>query len=317
MFKKLLLRLRGIKINKYGLINIPIFSLKVGHSCNNRCIHCFIDHKKIGGDLSTQKIKSIIDSIDEISVIEFTGGEPTIRGDIIELVKYAKDRKHLTRMQTNGNKFDDRVFTKKIAKYLDSVLIPVHSNNPIIHDKITKTVGSWRKTTNGMKNLKKTNVNISTQTVINKENKETLEETFNFIQYLIPKAFMSLTFPHPIGIAKSIEIVPSYISIYESIQTILKKHRKYLHIHYIPKCYLYPYQDDVVNVDNTDNGSKYKPGINYIEDWELIDYGEFNSNTRIKSIKCKECIFNNECIGVWREYGELYNFNKDVKPIKR
>lgn len=313
---RFLLRLKGIKIDKNGIINIPIFSLKVGHSCNNKCIHCFIDHKKDGGDLTTQRIKSVIDSVREKSVIEFTGGEPTIRNDIIELVKYAKKKGHLTRMQTNGNRFSDKTFTKKISKYLDSVLIPIHSVNPTIHDIITDTSGSWKKTIDGIKNLKKTNIDISTQTVINRKNVGTLKETFDFIHCLVPKAFMSLTFPHPIGIAKSTEIVPSYIEVYESVQAILNKHRK-LHTHYIPKCFLYPYQNEIVNVDNTDDGSEYKPGINYIDDWELIDYGEFDSNTRIKSIKCRECIFDNECIGVWREYGELYDFNKDVKPVKR
>ncbi|PIY82331.1 MAG: heme biosynthesis protein, partial [Candidatus Omnitrophica bacterium CG_4_10_14_0_8_um_filter_44_12] len=47
----------------------------------------------------------MIDSIKKakISIVRFTGGEPLLRNDIFELIKYAKSKGLKIRLNTNGS----------------------------------------------------------------------------------------------------------------------------------------------------------------------------------------------------------------------
>ena len=159
-----------------------------------------------------------------------------------------------------------------------------------------------------------------TQTVINKLNYKTLMSTFDMIQRILPGAIMNLTFLHTIGVANSTSIAPKYSDIAQYLQPVLKKYAYLIRTHYIPKCYLYPYHTVIdQNVDDGDNGSVIKDGIDYIVEgnlgWTRTNYGEYKENGKIKSAKCKKCIFDKECIGIFRTYGELYP-ELDLSPIE-
>ncbi len=84
--------------------------LAVNEHCNLRCIYCmpeegapFLDQAQL---LSTNEIKIILRAMSDLGVkkVRFTGGEPLLRKDIIDLIKYSSQRSifesvHIT---TNG-----------------------------------------------------------------------------------------------------------------------------------------------------------------------------------------------------------------------
>jgi wyosine [tRNA(Phe)-imidazoG37] synthetase (radical SAM superfamily) len=286
------------------------FTLRLGYSCNIRCIHCFTENNKSVEDLTGEEIKTTIDSIPKNALIIVTGGEPTVRSDLIELLKYMKNKGHLVQLETNGIRFHDSEYLKSLNPYVDMVYIPIHSHDPAIFDKITGVSGSWEKVMLGLKNLVESDIYITSITVINQLNYKTLLDTFDMIQSISPKQVMSLTFPHAIGAAHSTNIVPKYSEIKDYIQPVLKKYSPLMYAHYIPKCLLYPYQESVVYLEH-----KTRPGTDYINGkWQKTNYGVFEEGARIKSEVCKRCVFNNECTGIWREYGELYP-DPDLVPI--
>ena len=51
---------------------------------------------------------------------------------------------------------------------------------------------------------------------------------------------------------------------------------------------------------------------NKIKDYDFLDIKE-----KRKAPKCKECMFNNCCIGVWKEYIEQFKNCLDLYPIKK
>jgi MoaA/NifB/PqqE/SkfB family radical SAM enzyme len=298
----------------------PSFALKVGYSCNYKCIHCFIRHNQDKAeDIPLSVLKSLIDEVKE-PIIIVTGGEPTIREELPELLKHIKSKNKTVNIQSNGFKFGDESYFNSIKSYIDTALIPIHSNDMSIFDAITQVPGSGEKTIKALYNFSETDILTMTQTVINQLNYKTLLETFDMIQNILPGSPMNLTFPHPIGVANSTLIVPRYSDIAKYIQPVLKKYAYLIRTHYVPKCYLYPYHSIVAqNVDDGDNGSVVKDGIDYFVEgnigWTKTDYGEFKETEKIKSEKCKRCIFDKECIGVWREYGKLYP-ELDMNPIE-
>ena len=304
--------------------NMKYFDLKVGFSCNNNCIHCVITDKKSTNDLSTEEIKSIIDTIPKGDIVGFTGGEATIRSDFLELLRYAKETGHSTALQTNGAQFSDWDFAVDVSKLLDSVLIAIHSHISTVHDSIVRVQGMYDKTIEGFKNIIKLKIPCRTQTVISKLNIEDLLETYDFIQSIKPGIQMNLTFPHPNGNAyhNADIVVPRYSEIKDVIQSILKKYGKLLSTEAIPMCYLYPYQDDVYNIDE-DMRTSVRPGLDpanknntfFNKDGFTENYSESMLADKRKAKKCLECVFNDRCVGVWKEYIEFYRNNFDCFPI--
>ncbi len=114
------------------------FDLKVGFNCNNNCIHCVVADKRSTKNLTNQEIKSIIKKRPQNDCILFTGGEPTIRDDFLDLIKYTKKRGHKVFLQTNGTQFSNLNFTKKSSKHIDNILIAVHSCKEKVHDEIVR-----------------------------------------------------------------------------------------------------------------------------------------------------------------------------------
>jgi len=303
------------------------FDLKVGFTCNNNCVHCVITDKKDTKDLSTQEIKDIIDGVPKEQMVGFTGGEATIRHDFIELLKYAKDTGHATALQTNGTQFADWDFAAEAAKYLDDVLIAIHSHIPEVHNSIVRISGMYDKTIEGFKNIIKLKIPHSTQTVISKLNVDDLCETYDFIQGLDPGVNMSLTYPHPNGNAlHNADIVcPSYTEIKDILQKIFAKHASHLRTEAIPMCYLYPYQDRVYNFDEHLANNEDRRGMDpanknkqfFDESGITENYTTSIISEKRKGPRCIECIFNDRCFGVWKEYTTLHGKHFDLFPITK
>jgi len=303
-----------------------LFDLKVGYACNNDCIHCVVADKRKTRDLTTKEIKNCISHHSGLDKICFTGGEPTIRKDFIELLEFArsKDVKYIF-LQTNGRQFCDNTFAKEVSSYVDSILVAIHSYNSDIHDSITGKKGSFNETIKGFKNLIHINKShTSTQTVLSKKNYPQLVKTFNFIQKIAPVK-MNLTFPHPNGNAWTDfdNVVPQYKNIKKELYKCYLKHGKKLFIDAIPHCYIHPYVNWVNIHQRFENNCEPISGVdfanagagNFNNNGLTIDYLSVLLSDYRKTDTCKECIYYYECQGVWKEYFDKYKDDIDIYPV--
>lgn len=82
-----------------------VASIKVTQRCNLRCIHCTWVNK-ITTDLSLERWKEIIDTTYNRGcyIIFIEGGEPTLREDLTEIIKYIKNKGMLCVLFTNGTR---------------------------------------------------------------------------------------------------------------------------------------------------------------------------------------------------------------------
>lgn len=142
-------------------------------NCNQKCIHCYAANQEYSEteELSTEQWKKVIDICKKncIPQLTFTGGEPTLRKDLVELVKYSDW--FLTRLNTNGV-----LLTKKLCKELyeaslDSVQVTLYSNNPEIHNKLVGAP-NFDKTVQGIKNAIQAGLNVSINTPLCSLNKD-------------------------------------------------------------------------------------------------------------------------------------------------
>jgi len=166
--------------------------LALTFQCQNNCVHCYAGGPHTTSELSTPQWKEVINKLRTIGVFiaTFTGGEPTLRQDLPELLKYAQESGIVTGLITNGRKLQDKPYTRSLeAAGLDFVQVTLESHRPEIHDSITESKGSWAETVTGIKNAVDTEIYITTNTTLNQHNAADFLDTIDFLKKLGVAAF--------------------------------------------------------------------------------------------------------------------------------
>lgn len=149
--------------------------------CNQKCVHCYAAGQSGAEqrELSTSEWKEIIDKcrIAGIPQLTFTGGEPTMRDDLVELIEHAKW--FITRLNTNGILLTKELCQNLKAASLDSLQITFYSENKEIHNTL---VGACRydDTVSGIENALEAGISVSINTPICSLNKDYVD-TLKFL----------------------------------------------------------------------------------------------------------------------------------------
>ena len=147
--------------------------------CNQKCVHCYAAGQPQAEEqeLGTEDWKRIIDKCRDagIAQLTFTGGEPTLREDLLELIDYAKW--FITRLNTNGIKITEEFAKGLRAASLDSIQITFYSADEAMHNRL---VGAPRyaDTVQGIRNALSSGLSVSVNTplcTLNRDYVKTLE----------------------------------------------------------------------------------------------------------------------------------------------
>ncbi len=161
--------------------------LALTYRCNNDCSHCYNARSRTYPELNTEAWKKIIDRLWELNIphLIFTGGEPTLRDDLVELVNYAESKGQITGLNTNGRRLSDMDFLNSLIEAgLDHVQITLESHNPRIHDQMVNHKGAWDQTIAGLKNSLASSLFVMTNTTMLRNNQDSLAETLDFLGQL-------------------------------------------------------------------------------------------------------------------------------------
>ena len=166
--------------------------LALSFKCQNNCIHCYAGGPHETPELSTEQWKQVIDCLSDIGVfiVTFTGGEPTLRDDLPELLLYAQIKGMVTGLITNGRKLKDKEYVVTLEKAgLDFVQVTLESHKPEVHDLMTASSGSWKETLAGIRNAVNSQIYVTTNTTLSKHNASRFLDTIDFIKALDVAAF--------------------------------------------------------------------------------------------------------------------------------
>ncbi len=169
----------------------PVVVWNVTKACNLRCIHCYA--KATGeaskGELTTDEAKRIIDDLAEygVPVVLFSGGEPLMRRDLIELSEYASSKGMRVVISTNGT-----LITKDVAKRLKSVglsYIGVSLDGTrSTHDRFRGVEGAYDAAIRGLLNAMEEGIKVGLRFTINRRNYREIPHMFELMQkYGIPR----------------------------------------------------------------------------------------------------------------------------------
>lgn len=147
--------------------------------CNQKCVHCYAAGQQQAeeAEISTKEWKQILDQCRKAGIpqVTFTGGEPTMREDLTELIEYAKW--FVTRLNTNGRKLTKELCAKLHQASLDSVQITFYSCEKEVHNMLV-CENSYEDTVAGIENALEAGISLSVNTplcVLNRDYVKTLE----------------------------------------------------------------------------------------------------------------------------------------------
>jgi len=161
--------------------------LALTYRCNNACAHCYNARSRSYPELSTQDWFNILDKLWDLGIphIVFTGGEPTLRNDLAELVQHAENNGQITGLNTNGRKLKDADYVKTLVDAgLDHVQITLESHIKEIHDQMVCAVGAWEETVAGLKNALQANLYVMTNSTMLQLNSPFMADTLEFLGQL-------------------------------------------------------------------------------------------------------------------------------------
>lgn len=158
--------------------------LAITYRCNNDCSHCYNARARNFPELKTQDWFDILDKLWELKIphVVFTGGEPTLREDLPELIRHAEKNGQITGLNSNGRRLADPEYVNALVKAgLDHVQITIESHNPEIHDKMVNHRGAWEQTVAGIRNALQTRLYLMTNTTMLTHNSQQIPETLQFL----------------------------------------------------------------------------------------------------------------------------------------
>ena len=170
----------------------PVVVWNMTKRCNLKCVHCYAQAVPVDGadDISTEQAKTMIDDLAAYGapVMLFSGGEPLVRKDLVELASHATSKGMRAVISTNGT-----LITKEKARELKGVGLSYVGISldgmEEVHDRFRGVPGAFRKALEGVANCQAEGLKVGLRFTINKRNVGEIPGIFRLLADLeVPRA---------------------------------------------------------------------------------------------------------------------------------
>jgi len=296
---------------KRGLI------LKLGFACNNNCLVCSQAHNKGIREMNLTEIEKYLEQGIESGAgsLVLTGGEPTIRHDLVEIVGTAKrlGYREIT-LQTNGRMLCYKDYCKRLAEAgVTSTMIGFHGARAETHDYISQFKGAFDQAIEGIKNTRELGGSVTVNYIINKINyKETPKAAQVFIDLDIRKLLLSFVSCNGNVLRNADKIYPTMSEVksymHKSLDIAIASSLT-VRVCAYPFCFLSGYEKYCEEL--------YAP-VRDVRDAQSVEM-DFDDKSRAwsrcKGPQCKECRFEPVCGGPEIEYTKRFGWS-EFKPVE-
>jgi|SRR5271163_381601 len=143
-------------------LGIPLsVQLDLTYRCNERCVHCYLDHED-HGEMTTAEIKNLLKELADAGVFFLTlsGGEIMLRRDFFEILEYARALTFCVKLKTNAILIREHEAERIRSLGVESIQISIYSHRSEVHDAITKVPGSLARSVKAIRFLKKRGLKV-------------------------------------------------------------------------------------------------------------------------------------------------------------
>jgi Fe-coproporphyrin III synthase len=227
----------------------PVVVWNMTQRCNLKCVHCYahaVEPSNHKDPISTEQAKAMIDDLAKFGapVILFSGGEPLVREDLVDLAKYATSTGMRAVISTNGT-----LITKAKARELKEVGLSYVGISldgaEAVHDKFRGVTGSYKQALKGVENCQAEGLKVGLRFTINKRNASEIPHLFDLIEALeVPR----ICFYHLVYSGRGSELIKEDLDHAETraVVDLIMDRTRDLHDRGMPK--------EVLTVDNHADG---------------------------------------------------------------
>jgi len=178
LYKEFALRLVDNKRKRIPLDGM----IEVTCRCNFRCAHCYMPHEPVKPELSKEELCDLIDVIAEEGGmwLTFTGGEPFVRPDFMDIYIHAKQRGLLSSIFTNGSLITPEVADQLVDFQPIMVSITIYGATRETYQSVTGSPTSYDRTMRGIELLLERNIRLELKTIVMTLNKHEFWEMRKF-----------------------------------------------------------------------------------------------------------------------------------------
>lgn len=224
--------------------------LQMGYACNARCSFCYyLGSIKAGTtrDYSTEEVKSKLREAKSLGLdqVDLSGGEPTIRPDLAEVISYARDLGFVKiAIITNGIRMANPEYVDMlVAAGLNDILLSTHGTTQEEHDGLTNVKGSFDRIRKATQNIARhPEVELRFNATITSVNYGSLDALFDMLHDYDPTEVNLLVFngsqDAKTESPEEMRTVSTQV-IGDAIQAALTKHRddfRIINVRWIPFC---------------------------------------------------------------------------------
>ncbi|MDD4358065.1 MAG: radical SAM protein, partial [Smithellaceae bacterium] len=163
----------------------PVVVWNMTRRCNLKCIHCYSNSADVDypDELTTEEGRTMIDDLAAFGapVILFSGGEPLMRKDLLELAKYATDRGMRAVISTNGT-----LITREIAAELQKIglsYVGVSLDGlEKTHDRFRGKKGAFDAAIEGIRNCRDAGIKVGIRFTVNRHNLADVPAMFDLLR---------------------------------------------------------------------------------------------------------------------------------------
>lgn len=233
--------------------------IRVGYRCNARCGFCYyqdsldnpIEKEPTNGELLAQLAALRRSGATEV---EFTGGEPTIRPDLPQLIAHASSLGFVNiSMISNGLKLAKADYARTlVAAGANDFLFSVHGHTEELHDAHTRIRGSYRRIMTAIANVQALGARCRSTTTVTGRNCAHITDIVGQLVELGVET-MHLAVFSPVTQAKGTDLAMSvrYSDAATAIKAAIDRHAARLpplSVKYIPFCFMTGYEKYVMNL---------------------------------------------------------------------
>lgn len=147
--------------------------VELTYRCNLRCSHCYaVESESAKRELTTSDIINLFDELYDNGIfrLTLTGGEIFVRNDILQIIEYAYKKGFLIDLFSNATLLNEEIVKKLVDFHIRSFQVSIYSHKPEIHDAITGIKGSFERSVNALRLLKKYHISTNIKSVMMERN---------------------------------------------------------------------------------------------------------------------------------------------------
>jgi MoaA/NifB/PqqE/SkfB family radical SAM enzyme len=140
--------------------------------------------KRVTRELAAEEWQRVLNTLWDAGVphVCFTGGEPTLRSDLVQLVRFAESLGLVTGLLTDGRRLrDDALRQELLLAGLDHLQITLASHQPQLHDKIVGQPGGFAETEAGLKASLDADIYVVVHLIVTPQNAGSVVDTVSYL----------------------------------------------------------------------------------------------------------------------------------------